>query len=390
MKLPKKPAATAAVRLGAAVADATPTALPRSPSLCSSPPPPLPVLHPSISMGRASAIIQGASKWLNGTELHYYFFDNPATDFSEVEYANHTRKPQTWVGSQTEQDVVRAAFAEWKALNIGLEFIEVQHREDAEIRIGFMLGDGSWSYIGNETLNFSSSERTMNFGWSLLGADGGATALHEVGHTLGLPHEHQSPFSGIVWNEEAVYSEFSGPPNNWQRDMIYRNILAPISSTLVRGSTWDPDSIMEYEFGPGLIKAPPGYAKHGLKPPGHLSASDIAWVKQFYPAMKKQVPLLTLNQSTPLDLKNGQQADFRIEPQESRSYNIQTFGRSDALLGLFEQEEGKGHGFRSADDDSGEERNALLQVKLLRGHKYVLRVRLKYREATIPPAVMIW
>ena len=48
------------------------------------------------------------------------------------------------------------------------------------------------------------NERTMNFGWDLTTSYGHDTALHEIGHTLGFPHEHQNPTAGIVWNEPAV------------------------------------------------------------------------------------------------------------------------------------------------------------------------------------------
>ena len=54
---------------------------------------------------------------------------------------------------------------------------------------------------GRDVLNTRSpQERTMNFGWALTTAYGHDTALHEIGHTLGLEHEHQNPNAGISWN----------------------------------------------------------------------------------------------------------------------------------------------------------------------------------------------
>jgi hypothetical protein len=383
------PALAGAASFVAAAADSAAQPVAMSP-LCSSPPPLVPVLPASISQSRANAIIVGANKWANGTVLHYYFFDNPATDASDVEYADHSRQRLPWVGAAAQQSVVRWAFAQWKALGIGLEFKEVANREEAEIRIGFLSTDGSWSYIGTDVLAHGSAERTMNFGWDLTTPYGHTTALHEIGHTLGLPHEHQSPFSGIVWDEPAVYQAFSGPPNNWTPGMIQTNILQPLSPQLVRGSKWDPDSIMEYHFGPGLIKQPDEYYGRGLTPSGKLSPSDISWVRQFYPPLQAATALLELAQSTALNLQNGEQADFRIEPTENRYYDIRTFGKSDVLLVLFEEDAEDGPSYRTADDDSGQERNATLHLKLLRGHKYVLRARLKYREVGPPPALMVW
>ena len=53
-----------------------------------------------------------------------------------------------------------------------------------------------------------------------------------------------------------------------------------------RASTWDPDSIMEYEFDKGLIDEPEKYDLNGLFPPGVLSKADKEWVLKWYPAAK--------------------------------------------------------------------------------------------------------
>ena len=71
---------------------------------------------------------------------------------------------------------------------------------EAEIRIGFQPGS-SWSYVGRDAIDLVSdfNERTMNFGWDLTTSYGCDTALHEIGHALGFPHEHQNPNAGIIW-----------------------------------------------------------------------------------------------------------------------------------------------------------------------------------------------
>ena len=73
---------------------------------------------------------------------------------------------------------------------------------------------------------------------------------HEIGHTIGFPHEHQNPNAGIVWDEEAVYRALGGPPNNWSRETTFHNIIRKIQPDRVQGSTWDPDSVMHYPFEP--------------------------------------------------------------------------------------------------------------------------------------------
>jgi hypothetical protein len=80
------------------------------------------------------------------------------------------------------------------------------------------------------------------------------TALHGIGHTLGLPHEHQNPNAGIVWDEETVYTSLGGPPNNWPREKTQWNILRKIEPDTVQGSYWDPDwsgSGSAFSQGPG-------------------------------------------------------------------------------------------------------------------------------------------
>ena len=81
-------------------------------------------------------------KWVNGTVLHYYFFDRQ-TDGDNG----------SWVGAAAQKEVVRNAFQAWKDLGIGLEFREVSNREEAEVRVGFMQGDGSWSYVGRDIID---------------------------------------------------------------------------------------------------------------------------------------------------------------------------------------------------------------------------------------------
>ena len=183
---------------------------------CAVPETPEVVLPRGIDPDRARAIIVTADKWVNGTVIHYYFF-NRNTDGSNVRLANGTVEFRTWVGAESQRKAVRDAFAAWKALGIGLVFKEVDDREEAELRIGFMRGDGAWSYIGTQALNRGPNERTINFGWNLTTPDGADTALHEIGHALGLPHEHQNPNAGIVWDEEAVYASLARPPNSWDR-----------------------------------------------------------------------------------------------------------------------------------------------------------------------------
>ena len=114
---------------------------------CALPPQPVRELSPDIPHDRARAILLGSAKWVNGTVLHYYFFDRD-TDGEQVRFSNGQRRFVSWVGAEDQRQVVRDSFAKWKSLPIGLKFEEVDDRNEAEVRIGFMETDGSWSYVG--------------------------------------------------------------------------------------------------------------------------------------------------------------------------------------------------------------------------------------------------
>src|SRR5688572_4544061 len=152
-----------------------------------------------VGPNRVRAIIVNDRKWVNGTTLHYAFFENDA-GFAHL------------AGTEAQKRVFRDGVKAWTDLGIGLKFEEVPSRADAQLRIAFQDGDGHWSYIGRDVLGQSVNAATMNldptagnFDWE--------TAAHELGHSMGLPHEHQNPKAGIVWNEEAVYAALAQPPN---------------------------------------------------------------------------------------------------------------------------------------------------------------------------------
>ncbi len=332
--------------------------------LCRNLPRPVPQLPPAVTADprRTSAILSTRSKWVNGTVLHYCFFGG-GSRFSVP---------------KVQADAVRDAFAKWKAIGIGLEFKEVNQLSEAEVRIGYSTADGSSaSAVGRDVLDIPLNEPTTVYGWSLTTPYGRGTALHELGHVFGMEHEHQNPYAGIKWHEQAVYDALAQPPNNWDRDTTYHNILKKLTPQQVQGSTWDPDSIMEYEFEPGLIDEPEEYDINGLTPPGTLSAADKEWAAKWYPPLRGATTPLVPFQALVVELAAGQQIDAVFKPTESRNYRIETKGASDTLLVLFEDINGEAR-FLAGDDDSGEERNASISYKLFKGRTYIVRLRLYY------------
>jgi hypothetical protein len=324
-----------------------------------------------VTLDRSQLIELIDKKWVNGTQLHYYFFTS-----------------SNLKGTVTERDIVREAFKRWKDLGIGLSFTEAESIDEAEIRIGFKRGDGAWSYVGRDILEQRQSARTMNFGWNI--RNDIDTAIHEIGHTLGFPHEHQNPNSGIEWNEEAVYEELAAPPNNWDRETTFFNIIRKIPKADIEGSEWDKDSIMHYPFEAGLILKPVIYRTKALIPKAGLSDGDKFWVKSFYPKLNNNdYEELEPFQSAQIMIEPGEQVNFYIKPTRTRSYEFQTFGKTDTVMVLFEEIDNKPR-YYMADDDSGMDFNARFKARLIAGRTYILRVRLYWQHREGDLGVMMW
>lgn len=360
-------------KLGITVSDDVGHAGNEAQKFCTLPQVPPRTFDPSVSLDRVRLIQLIGKKWVNGTKLRYYFFESGSNS-----------------AGNEQKDVVRQGFEVWKEVGIGIKFEEVRSISEAELRIGFLQGDGAWSYLGRDVIDIpGQGERTMNFGWDLRTDPRGVDVpVHEIGHTLGFPHEHQNPFAGIVWDEEAVYRYFGNPPNRWNRETTYYNVLRKLATGEVQGSQWNPNSIMHYAFAAGLINQPAQY-QNGLRPSGGLSEPDLKQVRLFYPPIdESSYAELKPFHSEILSLAPAEQKNFAINASATRNYTIQTFGQSDTVMVLFEDQNGDLK-YVDGDDDSGTNLNAQINVRLYQGRRYVLRIRLYSNSAAGETSVML-
>ena len=186
-------------------------------------------------------------------------------------------------GSKTIQKKVEAVAHVWEQYaNIKFKFVKTG---DAEIRVAFIAGDGSWSAVGRDSLvtqYFPKHQPTMNFGWlteTTPQAEYDRVVLHEFGHALGCIHEHQSPKFQRVWDRNKVIQTFSGSPNFWSVPDIEHNVLQKYSPNGITASEFDPKSIMLYSFDAGLFTDGKGATNSNTK----VSALDVKLIRQLYP-----------------------------------------------------------------------------------------------------------
>ena len=188
------------------------------------------VVIPKPALGRSKAALLNDFKWQPGTRIRVRFLE----------------------GAPELRTRVQAVAEQWTGpgmANVRFVFVDDADTGDADIRIAFAQGDGSWSYLGTMCQQIPASEQTMNYGWLTPDSDDDEVhrvVAHEFGHALGLIHEHQNPDKPISWNREAVVADLSGPPNNWDPETIENNIFKRYEPTEVTTTPTDRDSIMMY------------------------------------------------------------------------------------------------------------------------------------------------
>lgn len=216
----------------------------------------------SDTQGKSRAAAVRDLKWNPGDTIWVGWQEDDAADAPLREKVR--RYAEGWTGPQMA--------------NLTITFTD--NRDDADIRISFRHS-GSWSVLGTNCKSVPADRPTMNFGWLATASDAEArrVVLHEFGHALGLIHEHQSPGGTIPWNKEQVYRDLSGPPNNWNRATIDRNMFQPYDEEETNFTKVDPKSVMMYRIPASWVTDPQFAAGSNMD----LSSNDRKFIGEQYP-----------------------------------------------------------------------------------------------------------
>lgn len=148
----------------------------------------------------------------------------------------------------------------------------------------------AFSAVGTQSLlNTLQGKASMELGWLDQNQENsggyaigsGAVVVHEFGHAIGLIHEHQSPKVNIKWNESYIYDSLKRE-RNWDREMVYNNIINQYESNQINASEYDSKSVMHY-------KLPDSYfigANPVKNMNSYLSNMDKKWIIKHYKQYK--------------------------------------------------------------------------------------------------------
>lgn len=294
---------------------------------------------------RLKAVLEFRKLWINGSTLQVRF-----------------------MGGSPDQHALVQEQARWWTDHANIRF-EFNNAPDAEIRIAFDSSDGAWSYVGTDSRTIPQNQPTMNLGF----LDGG-TAAHEFGHALGLGHEHQNPQGGIEWNREVVIRDLMGPPNFWTVPQIEHNVLNKYSNDQIRGTGFDPSSIMLYFFPDSWVLNGSGTGANEV-----LSGTDQTFISSAaaYPGSVAppgpvELPVIDTAGTAASIGAAGEEDLFTFTAAKSSRYIIETNGETDVVMKLFGPNSQTQ--LITEDDDGGVGRNSRIIANLAPG-RYFVQIR---------------
>jgi len=202
-----------------------------------------------------------------------------------------SRKKRLWTAGQTiaiafmggtegQKRFVRRVASLWLPF-ANLKFKFGAPLADSDVRVAFVEGNGSWSFLGTDARGIPTDRATMNFGW--LPDDPSyhthrGVVLHEFGHMLNLSHEHQSPRNDLTWDEAQIIADMAR--SGWDEQKTRGNIInrVQMSDDLIVSDFFDTKSVMSYSF-------PATWNLEGVavERSSDLSREDKRIIEQMYP-----------------------------------------------------------------------------------------------------------
>ncbi len=205
----------------------------------------------------ASGWIPKSQKWSH-TDIMVYFY----------------KMTDDMANQQDVKDWIYAA-SQWES-RTNFRFFITDDPEKSDIRVSFKC-KGNWSYVGASNENILKDRPTMNFEWrDIPYKEAIGIAKHEIGHAIGLGHEHSHPDINIQWNRTKTY-DYYGNTQGWTKEQVDQNVFNTYKGDIVN-SGYDRYSIMHYPIDPNLTLNGVGTDWNY-----DITEKDFAVVNEMYP-----------------------------------------------------------------------------------------------------------
>lgn len=228
--------------------------------------------HPEEHVKKLQAAFFTKKIWPDGSKIRIAFLGTgDAIKRTDLSKAKDLDPLQNDVKLLSVQEAIKKIVKERIEPLVNLDIAFVDSPKDANVRISFNPGGGSWSLVGTDHLE-QKEGATMNFGWFDV-----PTTMHEFGHLIGLIHEHQNPAGQkIQWDTQKVI-EWAKETQGWPEQTTKENIINKYDKNSINGSDFDPLSIMLYFF-PGSLTT----NNKGTQQNFRLSGEDVEWINKTY------------------------------------------------------------------------------------------------------------